>query len=201
MQPAKLIFLPGAGGSAQFWQAVSDRLVHPARRRLLGWPGFGANPPKPSVQGLEGLVDLVLAEMDRPCALVAQSMGGVVAVQAAARRPELVSHLVLAATSGGVDLSGLALEDWRPAFRAANPSAPRWFTDYRGDLGEALSGLQMPALLLWGDADPISPAAVGRRVAERLRCSRMHIVAGGRHDFANARAQAVAPLIDAHLMR
>lgn len=201
MQPAKLIFLPGAGGSAEFWQPVCERLVHPAPRRLLGWPGFGSNPPDPSVHGLENLVDLVLAEMDRPCALIAQSMGGVVAVQAAARRPELVSHLVLAATSGGVDVSDLRTEDWRPAFFAAHPAAPRWFADYRGDLSQALASLEMPALLLWGDADPISPLAVGRRVAERLRCSRLHVVPGGRHDFASAQAARVAPLIAAHLLR
>jgi len=201
MLPAKLIFLPGAGGSARFWQPVSERLAHPGQRRLLGWPGFGGNAPDPSARGLEGLVDLVLAEIDRPCALVAQSMGGVVAVQAAARRPDLVTHLVLAATSGGVDVSDLRTEDWRPAFLAAQPQAPRWFTDYRGDLGPALAGLQMPTLLLWGDADPISPVAVGRRLAERLHCSRMHVIPGGRHDFAGAQADRVAPLIAAHLAR
>lgn len=201
MQPAKLIFLPGAGGGAQFWAPVADLLVHPAQRALLGWPGCGGNPHDPGVQGLDGLVERVLAQMDRPCALIAQSMGGVVAVQAAAARPDRVTHLVLAATSGGIDLSGLRVQDWRPAFVAAHPRAPRWFVDYAGNASATIAALPTPTLLLWGDADPISPPAIGRRLHELLACSRMHVLPGGRHDFAQAMAARVAPLIDAHLLR
>lgn len=199
-QPAKLIFLPGAGGSAQFWQPVNARLHHPAARMLLGWPGLGGNPPDARVNGIEDLVELVLAQMDEPCALIAQSMGGVIAVKAAMRRPQLVTHLVLAATSGGIDVSGLRTEDWRPAFFASHPHAPRWFAEWQGNLGREFEQLQMPVLLLWGDADPISPVAMGRRLAELLPCSRMHVLPGGAHDLANTHADRVAPLIELHLM-
>lgn len=201
MQPRKLIFLPGAGGRAGFWEPVARRLVHPARRVLLGWPGFGGNPPDPSASSLQDLVARVVAEMDGPCALVAQSMGGVIAVQAAAAKPGVLTHLVLSATSGGVDVSDLRIADWRPAFIAANPQAPRWFTDYRGDEQATIASIATPTLLLWGDADPISPPAVGRRLHELLACSRMHVLPGGGHDLACAMADRVAPLIDGHLMR
>ena len=201
MQPAKLIFLPGAGGSAKFWAPVAELLIHPAQRALLGWPGMSGNPADPRVQGFDGLVDRVLAEMDRPCALIAQSMGGVVAVQAAAARPDRVTHLVLAATSGGIDLSDLCVQDWRPAFIAAHPRAPRWLVDYAGDASSTISTLSAPTLLLWGDADPISPPAIGRRLHELLACSSMHVVPGANHDFAQTMAARVAPLIDAHLLR
>ena len=197
--PEKLIFLPGAGGNPAFWQPASDALVHPASRCLLGWPGFGVVPADPRIDGMDGLVALVLDQIDRPCALIAQSMGGVVAIQAALRRPDLVTHLVLAVTSGGVDMTDLHAEDWRDAFLAANPAVPRWLTDYRGDLSAAITTLRMPTLLLWGDADPISPVTVGARLNGLLPLSRLHVIVGGGHDLANRFATTIAPLIDAHL--
>ena len=197
--PGKLIFLPGAGGSPDFWQPVSSLLVHHASRTLLGWPGFGAVPADPEVRGIQDLVALVVDEIDQPSALIAQSMGGVIAVQAALERPGLITHLVLSATSGGVDMSDLQVEDWRPAFFAANPMFPRWFADYKNDISSAISSIRVPALLLWGDADPISPVSVGRRLQELLPESRMNVLAGGGHDLANKLAASVAPLIDEHL--
>ena len=136
-KPSNLIFLPGAGGNPQFWQPVADLLTHPAQRKLLGWPGFGAVQADPKVRGMADLVSMVVDEIDQPTALIAQSMGGVIAIQAALRRPELVTHLVLTVTSGGVELSALQAEDWRPAFFAANPTLPRWLADYREDMSGA----------------------------------------------------------------
>ncbi|WP_066339866.1 alpha/beta fold hydrolase [Azohydromonas lata] len=197
--PEKIIFLPGATGRADFWHPMSDQLTHPAQRRLLGWPGFGGEPARSDVQGFDGLVDLVLAEIDRPCALVAQSMGGAVALRAALARPALVTHLVLCVTSGGVDMSGVGAQDWRPDFFAANPSLPRWFESYAEDLAPRLGAVTAPALLLWGDDDPISPVAVGQRLQGLLPNARLHVYPGGGHDLAHRHAQALAPLVDAHL--
>lgn len=75
--PAKLIFLPGASGNTQFWQPVAERLTHLAQPVHIGWPGFGDTPPMPGVTGMSDLVARVLAEIDQPTALVAQSMGGI----------------------------------------------------------------------------------------------------------------------------
>lgn len=186
-KPTKLIFLPGAGGSPHFWRPVSDLLTHPASRTLLGWPWF-ESPTGSQAPGIQDLVARVVYEIDRPCALIAQSMGGAVAIQATLKRPELVTHLVLAVTSGGVDMSGLGAEDWRPAFFGANPAAPRWLAEYKEDLSGAIGSIRAPALLLWGDADPISPVAVGTRLRGSLPAGRMHVFPGGGHDLAKAGA-------------
>jgi pimeloyl-ACP methyl ester carboxylesterase len=199
IKPTKLIFLPGAGGSPHFWQPVANLLVHPARRVLLGWPGFGAVPINPKVQSIQDLVALVVDEIDQPSALIAQSMGGVIAIQAALKRPDLVTHLVLTVTSGGVNMSDLHAEDWRPAFIEANPTIPRWFAEYKDDISCAVGSVLAPALLLWGDADPISPVVVGLRLKELLPASNLHVFPGGKHDLANKLALSVAPLIDEHL--
>jgi pimeloyl-ACP methyl ester carboxylesterase len=90
-------------------------------------------------------------------------------------------------------------QDWRPAFRAAHPLVPEWFTSTSEDLGARLPSLRMPSLLLWGDADPISPVGVGQRLASLLPESRLIVLSGGSHDVAMEKAEQVAPLIDHHL--
>lgn len=202
MQATKLMFLPGASGNIAFWQPVAERLAHPGERLHVGWPGFGPTPPDPAVNGLEDLVARVIAAIDDgPTALIAQSMGGVIAMRAALEKPSQVTHLVLTATSGGLDLSGFDVEDWRPALQAEQPALPAWFAEDRQDLSAQLGRITVPVLLLWGDADPISPVAVGERLAALLPNAELHVLAGGEHDLAYVHAAQVAPLIDAHLGR
>ena len=125
----------------------------------LGWPGFGGTPCDPGVNGFNDLLALVLARADRPCALIAQSMGGVLALRAALARRQLITHLVLCATSGGLPMAAFGAEDWRESFQAALPHlAPRGFATDTTDLTRALPHLPLPVLLLWGEADPTSPA-------------------------------------------
>lgn len=199
--PTQLLFLPGALGDTSLWQAVDQRVTHPAQRAHLGWPGFGPTPSQPHVQGFDDLVQLTLARIDQPTALIAQSMGGVVALRAALAAPEgLVTHLVLSVTSGGMDLRGLGAQDWRPALREAHPELPDWFSGHQEDLSAQLTRLTLPTLLLWGDEDPISPVAVGQRLAGLLPHAALHVLKGGRHDLAHTHADQVAPLIEAHVL-
>lgn len=199
--PSKLLFLPGALGRTELWVAAANRLTHPAKKVHFGWPGFGSTPPDPKVNGIDDLVTKVVAEIDQPTALIAQSMGGVIAMRAALEKPGLVTHLILSVTSGGIDMRGLGAQDWRPSFHEANPLLPRWFSTCQEDLAPRLPRLRIPTLLLWGDADPISPVSVGQRLASLLPHAKLHIFSGGEHDLASAFAPDIAPLIDAHLIK
>ncbi len=145
---------------------------------------------------MDDLVARVVADIDRPTALIAQSMGGTIAIRAALEKSNLVTHLILATTSGGIDISDLGAQDWRDVFHATNPTFPRWFADYKEDLTEQLKKIDIPVLLLWGDADPISPVAVGQRLASLLSRPELHVIQGGDHDLANTFANVVAPLIE-----
>ena len=159
--PERLLFLPGASGDTAFWGPLEQRLACCAERLHLGWPGFGDTPPRPGVEGFEDLLALVLEPLDRPCALVAQSMGGVLALRAALARPRWVTHLVLCATSGGLPMAALGAADWRAGFRTSLSQLPDWFTKETTDLSGRLPEVGAATLLLWGDADPFSPVAVG----------------------------------------
>lgn len=199
--PKQLLFLPGASGNTHFWEPVAQRLAHPAERVHLGWPGFGSVPVEAAVNGIDDLVAGVVAQIDRPTALIGQSMGGVIALLAALQRPQWVTHLVLTVTSGGMDMSDLAAEDWREGYRAGYPALPHWFADYQVDLSDRLGSVQAPSLLLWGDADPLSPVAAGQRLAALLPRAELRVLAGGDHDLGCTLADDIAPLIDAHLAR
>ena len=76
---------------------------------------------------------------------------------------------------------------------------PIGLLNYHEDLTERLSELPMPALLLWGDADPISPVKVGEKLAAHLPHADLRIFAGADHDLAYTHAASVAALIDQHL--
>lgn len=196
----KTLFLPGAGASPLFWRPVADRL--PVRAVHFGWPGLGDQPPDPAVNSLDDLVRLVEgAAGDEPVDLVAQSMGGVVALQVALRGRAKVRRLVLSVTAGGVDAAAraAALHDWRESYRDHYPNAATWITEDRTDLTDRLPSVTCPTLLLFGDNDPIAPPFVGERLAALLPHATLHIVPGGDHDLVINRTDEILPLIAAHL--
>ena len=197
---SRLLFLPGAGGDPDFWRPVGDRLPQSWDKQYLGWPGLGRQPPDPLVQGLNDLVDRVEAQMGAgPVDLIAQSLGGLIAIKAALRHPDRVRRLVLAVTSAGLDLAGTGAADWRADYARAFPQASAWVRQVRADLSGDLHRLDQPVLLLWGDADPISPLAVGERLLARLARATLRVVPGGDHDLVHNRAAEVAPIIETHL--
>jgi pimeloyl-ACP methyl ester carboxylesterase len=198
-KPSQLLFLPGALGRTEFWRPVSDLLADYTSKVHLTWPGFSGIPRDPSIRGIDDLVTRVVDEIHEPTALIAQSMGGVIAILAALRKPEYITHLVLSVTSGGLGKMTEDAEDWRPAARAIDANLPDWFTSYHDDLTNKLPSLTTPTLLIWGDADPISPVRVGERLAAILPHAELHVIAGGDHGVANTFAGVVAPLIDRHL--
>lgn len=196
----RLLFLPGAGADPNFWRPVGERLPAHWDKVYLGWPGLGDQPAQPGVEGLEGAIGLVEAQMEGgPVDLLAQSMGGLIAMLTVLRHPEKVRRIVLSVTSGGLDMEAFAAADWRETYRRSHPQAAAWITAVRADLSAQLPTIPQPTLLLWGDADPISPVAVGERLRDLLPDARLHVVADGGHDVVNVRAAEVAPLIQAHL--
>jgi pimeloyl-ACP methyl ester carboxylesterase len=195
----RVLFLPGAGGDREFWSPVAQRLPTDWEKVTLDWPGLGDQPHDSAVCGLDDLVALVAATLTRPSDLVAQSMGGVVAVRVAARYPEKVRRLVLVATSGGFDIAEHHAEDWREDYARTYPGAAGWITEPVADQRQLLTGIFAPSLLLWGDRDPLSPVTVGQSLARLLPNARLRIIDGATHSFACEQPELVAALIADHL--
>jgi poly(3-hydroxyoctanoate) depolymerase len=200
VSPPPLLFLPGAGGDPGFWRPVAERLSGLGAAHLIGFPGFAGQPADPAVRSLEDLHGWLVARLPAEAShLIAQSMGGVLAVRLALEQPERVASLVLVATSGGVDVARLGAADWRPDLRAARPELPDWFLTDRSDLTDRLGELRSRTLLLWSDADPISPLPVGRFLESRIPGSSLRTFAGATHAFAHERPDEVASAIRSHL--
>ena len=188
-----LVFLPGAAGRSSFWRPVADRLQDLGPSLLIRWPGFAGEPADPAIHGLDDLYRWLLPQLpEGPFALVAQSMGGALAARLAIELPDRVARLALVATSGGVDVRGLGGEEWRTEYRASRPDVPDWFITDRTDLTDRLGAIRAPTLLLWSDADPVSPLAVSDLLAARIPGARREVIAGGSHAFAEERPDEVA---------
>lgn len=198
MEP--IAFLPGAAGSAGFWQPVADLMSPGAQVSRWSWPGAGDEPHDPELNSYSDLTQRVAGALPATTNVVAQSMGGAIALAIAVAHPGKIRRLVLVATSGGIDMSGHGARNWRPAYQAAFPTAAPWVTHPAPPLApEQLRTLTAPTLLIWGDADSISPVSVGRRLSQLLPNSRLHILPGGTHSMAIERPAEVAALVLKHL--
>ncbi|MCW0233659.1 MAG: alpha/beta hydrolase [Ferrovibrio sp.] len=191
-----LLFLPGAGGAAEFWHPLGRLLPDTYAKTYLNWPGLGHEAHRPGLDSLDALTAYAAARLQDDTVIVAQSMGGIFALRLALLYPQRVKKLVLTAASGGIDVMRFGASDWRPAYRAEYPQAATWITAARADHTAEISSIAQPALLLWGDADTVSPVAVGRHLAGLLRDSRLQVIAGGTHSFAQDRAAEIAPLVE-----
>ena len=148
-----LLFLPGAGGDPAFWKPLGSLLPDQWNKTYLGWPGLGHQPPSPAVTSFADLVSMTEAALGHTrCDLLAQSMGGAVALQVALRNPGRVRRIVLTATSGGLDVTSMGAANWRAAYRQDYPQANLSIIEGWPDLTGALPSLDHPVLLLWETA-------------------------------------------------
>jgi len=200
MKVHNILFLPGAGGSAKFWDPVAQRLPADWNKVMFSWPGLGDQQHDPAINSIDDLVKLVVGRIDVPVDLVAQSMGGVIAARVALGRPKYVRRLVLVATSGGVDMARFGAADWRSDYRKLFPATADWILQERAAAPLPVENISAPTLLIWGDEDPISPVAVGRELERRIPDAKLCILPGGDHDLALTRSDAVAGLIAEHII-
>lgn len=94
-----MVLVHGLGGSSMNWLAVGSALARDHHVYALDLPGFGRSPPRedpPTIKSYRRLVARFIDEVaGGPVVLVGNSMGGMVSLAVAAKRPKLVSRLVL----------------------------------------------------------------------------------------------------------
>lgn len=196
----RIVFFPGATGAADFWGPVAELMPIGWESRLLSWPGAGAEPHDPTITGYDALIARSARAVADGCDVVAQSMGGAVAIGLALAYPRKIRRLVLVATSGGIDVGRYGSADWRSDYRSEFPQAASWVTGPPVDRPlEDLGAIDIPTCLIWGAEDPISPPAVGRALDRVLPRSTLKVIADGSHMMARDRPAEIAPLIVGHL--
>jgi 3-oxoadipate enol-lactonase len=148
----EIVLLHPLGSDRSFWQPVVDALAaqRPAVQvRALDLPGHGTAQPLAAGSTMDAFADQVVEELAGragPVHLVGVSLGGLVAQQVAALRPELVERLVL------VDTVAVYSETMRQSWRERAATARRdglevlvepmenmWFTtEHRSSSSEAV---------------------------------------------------------------
>jgi pimeloyl-ACP methyl ester carboxylesterase len=158
-----LVLVHGLGGTIENWRALAPPLA--ARHRVLvpDLPGHGSSGLLDEADHVDALAEAVLAvaavEGVGEAVWVGHSLGGVVALRAAALRPDAVRGLVLAAAAG-IGSASRAAHITLAVLGAARPG--RLIAPFRNSLSRSRLG-RRATLGWWGAADP---AALEPELAE-----------------------------------
>ena len=99
-----VVLLHGLGGSRSNWAFLAPELARTRRVLVVDLPGHGRSSALPAAPGLGPYADrvakLVEEEGLAPADVLGHSLGGLVGIRLAVRRPELVRSLVLTAGAG-----------------------------------------------------------------------------------------------------
>ena len=196
----QLLFLPGAGADPEFWKPLGSLLPDTWRKNYIGWPGLGNQTYSPEVNCIDDLVSIVVKSLpDQPVDLLAQSMGGHIAVRILLEHPEKIRRVVFTATGAGLSLADYGGVDWKTDYRKEFTDAKLSIMDEKQDFGNDLSEISHPVLILCGDADSICPVNVGERLLQLLPNATLKIVSGGDHTFAYDFPHKISEAIIKHL--
>jgi pimeloyl-ACP methyl ester carboxylesterase len=119
-----LILVHGLGGAASNWTELAPALAKRHRLLVPDLPGHGGSTALPGVSGLEPFADRVGLVAERegmfPAPVVGHSLGGIIALRLALRRPADVQGLVLAG-SAGLSIGSVWLRQLLTAFTTIRP--------------------------------------------------------------------------------
>ena len=149
-----LVLVHGLGGAASNWLAIAPALAAERRVIVPELPGHGGAAPLPAAPTVDPFADAVLAVLEAEDALpapwVGHSLGGLVGLRAAIRRPEAVTGIVLAAAAG-ISSSSRAAEVVLSLMGLAQPG--RLVARHRAAWAGSELGRTV-AFGWWGVADP-----------------------------------------------
>lgn len=194
-------YLPGASGHSTVWEPIANVLAHRREAYLFAYPGLGDAPDDEAIHSLPDLVRWVASELPERCDVVSLSMGSTIALRLALEYPERIRRLVLVTPCGGFDAERFGALDWRDAFVAARPFAPRWFVTDKSDYSDQLGQITAPTLVVLGEDDRIAPPAIGQFLSRHLPNARLEVVSDATHDLEEEHPAFLASLIEAHLRR
>jgi pimeloyl-ACP methyl ester carboxylesterase len=149
-----LVLVHGLGGTIENWRALAPPLATRHRVLVPDLPGHGRSSLLPEARSLDALAEAVLAVADaeeiRPAVWIGHSLGGGVALRAAALRSDVVRGLVLAAAAG-IGSASRAAHVTLAVLGVARPG--RLIAPYRHAWARSRLG-RRAAFGWWGVADP-----------------------------------------------
>jgi uncharacterized protein len=178
---ALVVYFHGNGGNLSLWAPIlSDLAGHGYDVLAIDYRGYGVSTGRPTETGVYRDADAVLDHVfpamtgSRPIVYWGRSLGTAVAAYAASRRRP----------------DGIILEAGFPDARAVVRTSPvlallSVFSTYRFATANWLDGVDVPALVLHGNADQVIPFSLGRALFERLKGDKTFVtIPGGDHNDA-----------------
>jgi pimeloyl-ACP methyl ester carboxylesterase len=215
------ILLHGIGMGRHYWGTLTDSLGAHGRVYALDLPGFGDAPepeePLTMAQSGDLIAELVQREgIERPV-LVGHSMGSQVAVEAAARHPDLFGSVVLISPTVNPDerrartqALRLVQDLWGAQARVFGIGAfyyvkagPRWYLKVlrmmmRHEVEKTMPQVEANTLVVRGSEDKLCPRSWVDRIVAAIPRSRLVEVPGTGHEVMMTNGKAVASLITRH---
>ena len=200
------VFLHGLVGLNDHWEQSAHALGPHARAVMLEFPLLDLQGEDCSIHGVTELTIRFLERYVRePAVLVGNSFGGHVALRVAVDRPQLVSGLVLAGSSGLTERTTVREVQLRPSREWLVEKIGELFFDRskmnhgdvdrahrelsrrggaramvklsrsarRNHMGDRLSEIKAPTLLVWGKQDAVTPPEAADQFHQLIRGSKL----------------------------
>jgi pimeloyl-ACP methyl ester carboxylesterase len=196
----------GLSGSSRWWSKNVDALAQKHLVAAVDLTGFGRNrrfiglpAVMPSFAEVTSLLARWLESFGEPVHLIGHSMGGALSIRLAAERPDLVRSLILVNSAGmpfrldprphvrplpkppygGPGIARVLLPDFLRAGPASIAVAGTrvLFSDER----EEMHRLRVPALLVWGENDPLVPLRYGEAMKNEIADARLEVIPRAAH--------------------
>jgi pimeloyl-ACP methyl ester carboxylesterase len=196
----------GLSGSSRWWSKNIEALAAKHLVAAVDLSGFGKNRryavlPEivPPFRELAALLARWLETFGEPVHLIGHSMGGQLSIRVAAERPDLVRSLILVNSAGmpfrvdprphvrtlpkppygGPGIARVLVPDFLRAGPASVALAGTRVV--LGDMRPMMRAIRAPALLIWGEGDPLVPVHYGEAMQQEIEGSRLVVIPGAAH--------------------
>ena len=207
-----VIVTAGLGLSSRFYEESYAAFADAGIRLIVpDLPGWGDTPgPRTGLSPSDTadfLIDFAASLGVRRAVWIGHSLGAQAVVQVVERRPDVGAGIVLVGPTGAPDRLKLVRQAWGLAVEAGRTSlgvigavardyirtsplryAGTWVRHGKDDLIARLPHVQCPALVLAGDADPVSRPEFIELLRHRIPRARVEWVTGGTHALPRGQA-------------
>lgn len=214
---ARIVLVHGIGMGRSYFGRLRDALASAHEVIAVDLPGFGDSPQPDEPLSIEGLADALadyVCTLPAPVTALGHSMGTQIVAELGARHPELVRSVVLIAPTVNPDERSAT----RQAFRLVQDSlgeplrvvltavvlyvkaGPLWFlAKLRAMMAhrieDPVARLSVPALVVTGARDRVSPPDWARRLADLAPDGRALTASDTGHEAIITSAEPVASIV------